>query len=150
MVNTSVYNTFFSKSSKKVGGGMKDISELFNKKKGLLVPTFANLIFQLGLTYYVMDRYTITDKKDLPLFFSYIGGKKVKDDNNIDDNNIEDNNIEDIDNIDNTDLEYFEKDNAIIDFFENEESGESGELYENIKLFHNYYYFIIFFFYNSK
>lgn len=66
MVNTSVYNTFFSKSSKKVGGGMKDISELFNKKKGLLVPTFANLIFQLGLTYYVMDRYTITDKKDLP------------------------------------------------------------------------------------
>jgi FtsH-binding integral membrane protein len=66
MVNTSLYNTFFSKSSKKVGGAMQDISELFNKKKGLLVPTFANLIFQLGLTYYVMDRYTITDKKDLP------------------------------------------------------------------------------------
>jgi len=65
MVNTSLYNTLFSKSSK-IGGAKPDINELFNKKKGLLVPTFANLIFQLGLTYYVMDRYTITDKKDLP------------------------------------------------------------------------------------
>jgi len=66
MVNTSLYNTLFSKSSKKIGGAKPDINELFNKKKGLLVPTFANLIFQLGLTYYVMERYTITDKKDLP------------------------------------------------------------------------------------
>jgi FtsH-binding integral membrane protein len=66
MVNTSLYNTLFSKSSKKVGGALQDVSELFNKKKGLLVPTFANLIFQLGLTYYIMDKYTITDKKDLP------------------------------------------------------------------------------------
>jgi FtsH-binding integral membrane protein len=65
MVNTSLYNTFFSKSSKKVGGGLKDVSEVFNKKKDLLVPTMANLIFQLGLTYYVMERYTITDKKEL-------------------------------------------------------------------------------------
>ena len=65
MVNTSLYNTFFSKSSKKVGGAMQDISDLFNKKKSLLIPTFANLIVQLGITYYVMEKYSIKDKKDL-------------------------------------------------------------------------------------
>lgn len=66
MVNTSLYNTLFSKSSKKIGGAKPDINELFNKKKSLLVPTFANLIFQLAITYYVMEIYSIKDKKDLP------------------------------------------------------------------------------------
>jgi FtsH-binding integral membrane protein len=74
MVNTSLYNTFFSKSSQK--GGVRSttvtsslngsqITSIFNKKKGLLVATLANLIFQLGLTYYVMQKYTIKDKNEL-------------------------------------------------------------------------------------
>jgi len=103
---------------------------------------------------------SITDKKDLPLFFSYVGGAKQKvtskqkrkknnnetnnensNENSNEDNNEDDNNEdgkedkEDKEDIDNTDLEFFEKDNAIVDFFENEDSGESSELYENIKLF---------------
>lgn len=80
---------------------------------------------------------SITDKKDLPLFFSYIGGKKVKEDIGNDEKeditDIADN--DEKEDIDNTDLEFFEKDNAIVDFFENEETGENSELYENIKLF---------------
>lgn len=65
MVNTSLYNTFFNKSNKKVGGALQNASELFNKKKGLLVATLANLIFQLGITYYIMQNNAIKDKKDL-------------------------------------------------------------------------------------
>lgn len=81
---------------------------------------------------------SITDKKDLPLFFSYVGGKKVKEnieDNTIVDNTIVDNNIDEKEDIDNTDLEFFEKDNAIVDFFENEEFDENSDVYDNIKLF---------------
>jgi FtsH-binding integral membrane protein len=68
MVNTCLYNTFFSKTSQKLGGALKkkttqDLSALFNSKKNLLVPTFANLIIQLAITYYVMEKYNIDDKK---------------------------------------------------------------------------------------
>ncbi len=67
MVNTSLYNTLFSKD-KQFGGKIKklvSIQDLFYQKKGLLVATFANLIFQLLLTYYVMINNAPKDKKEI-------------------------------------------------------------------------------------
>jgi len=67
MVNTSLYNTFFSKTKQKGGAPLsgKQITDTFNKKKGLLVATFANLIFQLGVTYYVMENNAVKNDNDL-------------------------------------------------------------------------------------
>ena len=57
MANTCLYNNFFSRSNKKGGANTKQLKDILNKKKGLLVATFANLIFQLGVTFYVMENY---------------------------------------------------------------------------------------------
>jgi len=63
MVNTNLYNTFFSISQK--GGSMsKDLSSLLYEKRDLLVKTFANLIVQLGITYYAMEKYSKEKEKD--------------------------------------------------------------------------------------
>ncbi len=64
MVNTSLYNNIYSKLIKKGGSSLSDINELFYKKKSLLVMTFANLFFQLGLTYYVMEKNTIKNEDE--------------------------------------------------------------------------------------
>ena len=58
MANSSLYNTFFSKNGNKrqKGGTKSNVMELLYEKKTLLVKTFANLIVQLGITYYVMEK----------------------------------------------------------------------------------------------
>ena len=58
MANSSLYNTFFSKNGNKrqKGGAKSNVTELLYEKKSLLVKTFANLIVQLGITYYVMEK----------------------------------------------------------------------------------------------
>jgi FtsH-binding integral membrane protein len=63
MVNTNLYNTIFN--VKQTGGNItKGLSALLYEKRDLLVKTFANLIFQLGITYYVMEKTDISkDKK---------------------------------------------------------------------------------------
>ena len=63
MVNTALYNTL---ARSMTGGrpGTQSINSLINSKKHLLVATFANLIAQLGITYYVMTRTKLEDKKD--------------------------------------------------------------------------------------
>jgi FtsH-binding integral membrane protein len=49
---------------------MVKLSQLFNEKKQLLVSIFANLIVQLGITYYVMEKIQISkDNKLLNNFF---------------------------------------------------------------------------------
>ena len=49
---------------------MVNLSQLFNEKKHLLVSIFANLIVQLGITYYVMEKIQISkDNKILNNFF---------------------------------------------------------------------------------
>ena len=49
---------------------MVNLSQLFNEKKQLLVSIFANLIVQLGITYYVMEKIQISkDNKLLNNFF---------------------------------------------------------------------------------
>jgi hypothetical protein len=63
MVNTNLYNTIFN--VKQTGGSIiKGLSGLLYEKRDLLVKTFANLIFQLGITYYVMEKTSASkDKK---------------------------------------------------------------------------------------
>ena len=53
MVNSSLYNRFIGKVQQKGGG---DLVNLLYEKKTFLVKIFANLIFQLGITYYVMEK----------------------------------------------------------------------------------------------
>ena len=66
MVNTSLYNNLFPTSNRNAKGGSKNtpkkLINIFNEKKELLVATFANLIFQLGITYYVMEKSKVNDK----------------------------------------------------------------------------------------
>ena len=63
MANSSIYNELFSKTTTKAmkGGSLKkfDGSKLMNlisQKKTFLILIFANLIAQLGITYYVMNK----------------------------------------------------------------------------------------------
>ncbi len=63
-MNTALYNTLTRGIS---GGGTRStqtINALIHSKKDLLVATFANLIAQLGITYYVMTHTTLEKEKD--------------------------------------------------------------------------------------
>jgi len=63
MVNTNLYNTIFN--IKQTGGSItKGLSTLLYAKRDLLVKTFANLIFQLGITYYVMEKTDASKDKE--------------------------------------------------------------------------------------
>ena len=64
MVNTNLYNTIFN--VKQAGGSITNgLSTLLYTKRDLLVKTFANLIFQLGITYYVMEKTSSSKDKDI-------------------------------------------------------------------------------------
>ena len=67
MVNSSLYNTLFSKKNNskqnKYQKGGSDILNILYEKKEFLVKTFANLIVQLGITYYVMEKTPATKNK---------------------------------------------------------------------------------------
>ena len=53
MVNSNLYNTLFNRVRQRGGGSL---TNLLYEKKTFLVKTFANLIVQLGITYYVMKK----------------------------------------------------------------------------------------------
>ena len=64
MANSSIYNTLFG-GGVKSGGGKKDISDLINlivSKREFFILIFANLIAQLGITYYIMQKTPAADK----------------------------------------------------------------------------------------
>jgi hypothetical protein len=63
MVDTNLYNTFFS-NVQTGGNKAKDLAALLYEKRDLLTKTFANLIVQLGITYYAMERYSREKEKD--------------------------------------------------------------------------------------
>ena len=73
MVNTALYNTL----TRRMTGGRSNtqsINELINSKKQFMVATFANLIAQLGITYYVMTHMTVKEEKhDKTIIFKLIG-----------------------------------------------------------------------------
>jgi FtsH-binding integral membrane protein len=62
MVNTNLYNTFFT--SQQTGGASlsRNLTSLLFEKREFLVKTFANLIVQLGITYYAMEKFS--EEKD--------------------------------------------------------------------------------------
>lgn len=62
MVNTNLYNTFFGIQTG--GNSSKDLAALLYEKRDLLTKTFANLIVQLGITYYAMEKYSSEKEKD--------------------------------------------------------------------------------------
>lgn len=80
MVNSSIYNNLFNKGSKKGGSKFpKTFINIFDEKKELLVYTFANLIVQLGITYYIMEKTPVskddknTHVKNWVLFIIQLG-----------------------------------------------------------------------------
>jgi FtsH-binding integral membrane protein len=78
MVHTNLYNTLFSKNQK--GGNLvsfsknKNFFKLLDEKKEFLMMVFANLIVQLGITYYIMENVkNEKEKMDINLLiFSFI------------------------------------------------------------------------------
>ena len=78
MVNSSssLYNTLFSKGGNVKQKGGANLSNLLYEKKTFLVKTFANLIFQLGITYYVMEKTPATKNKtdDRTILYTYLFG----------------------------------------------------------------------------
>lgn len=65
MANSVIYNQLFSKTKSMKGGSLKSYGKKFDgqklmnliiQKKSFLILVFANLIAQLGITYYVMNK----------------------------------------------------------------------------------------------
>ena len=57
MANTSLYNSLFNTTSNKMKGGgfnPENTLKLIQEKKTFLIMIFANLIVQLGITYYMV------------------------------------------------------------------------------------------------
>ena len=59
-----LYDAFAGGSGQIGGGKLISLVDLMNNKKEFLVKIFATLIFQLGLTYYVMMNYQKNEKDD--------------------------------------------------------------------------------------
>jgi FtsH-binding integral membrane protein len=70
MGKSNIYNRFFGSSQMKGGAKMGNLIKLMYEKKEFLILVFANLITQLGITYYVMERTPerIMDISIWPLF----------------------------------------------------------------------------------
>jgi FtsH-binding integral membrane protein len=64
MVNTNLYNTFFSDIKTGGASSSHNLTSLLFEKRDLLVKTFANLIVQLGITYYAMEKFSEEKDKD--------------------------------------------------------------------------------------
>ena len=63
MVTTNLYDTFFN-SQKGGAFSSRNLTSLLFEKRDLLVKTFANLIVQLGITYYAMEKFSEEKDKD--------------------------------------------------------------------------------------
>ena len=77
MANSSLYNLLYKgqKGGGKIKSSFTNFITLLNTKKQFLIMIFANLIAQLGITYYVMSNTNVTEKdfnslKDTLLFIS--------------------------------------------------------------------------------
>lgn len=67
MVNSSIYNRLYSNSIQKGGAYSikKNLLPILKEKQGFLLLVFANLILQLGITYYVFLKTNLKNKKYL-------------------------------------------------------------------------------------
>lgn len=76
MANTSLYNQFFNRSSNVMKGGAfnpVNTIKLIQEKNSFLIMIFANLIVQLGITYYILVNTDIQslDKQKQKFFYKY-------------------------------------------------------------------------------
>ena len=65
MVNSSLYNLLYKggqNGGSKIKSSFSNFSSLLNSKKELMIMVFANLITQLGITYYVMTNTKVTEE----------------------------------------------------------------------------------------
>ena len=65
MVNSSLYNLLYKggqNGGSKIKSSFSNFSTLLNSKKELMIMIFANLITQLGITYYVMTNTKVTEE----------------------------------------------------------------------------------------
>ena len=67
---SGLYDTLTGNGNRQKGGALKmaDLFKLINSKKDFLVKVFATLIAQLGITYYVMEKYPAKKKQDKTSF----------------------------------------------------------------------------------
>ena len=77
MVNSSLHNLFYKggqHGGSKIKSTFSNFSSLLNSKKDLMIMIFANLITQLGITYYVMTNTKVTkdDKNNLKFLLLFI------------------------------------------------------------------------------
>jgi FtsH-binding integral membrane protein len=77
MVNSSLYNSFYKggqNGGSKIKSTFSNFSTLLNSKKDLMIMIFANLITQLGITYYFMTNTKVTkdDKNKLKFLLLFI------------------------------------------------------------------------------
>ena len=71
MGRSSIYNRLFN-SSTSFFKGSSNVMQLMYEKKEFLILVFANLIAQLGITYYVMERTTNIKISGMPLFIAQL------------------------------------------------------------------------------
>ena len=72
MGKSNIYNTLFGISQMKGGAKISNLIKLMYEKKEFLILVFANLIAQLGITYFVMERTNKIDISIWPLFSAQI------------------------------------------------------------------------------
>ena len=65
MGKSNIYNQLFCGTNMKGGTKIRNLIKLMYEKKEFLILVFANLIAQLGITYYVMER---TNKLDISIW----------------------------------------------------------------------------------
>ena len=71
MGRSSIYNRLFN-SGTPFFKGSSNVMQLMYEKKEFLILVFANLIAQLGITYYVMERTTNIKVSSTPLFIAQL------------------------------------------------------------------------------
>ena len=72
MGKSSLYNKLFGQNQMKGGIKMGNLIKLMFDKKEFLILVFANLIVQLGITYYVMEKTNKLGISVWPLFFAQL------------------------------------------------------------------------------
>jgi len=72
MGSSSIYNRLFGNNSIFKGGSKGNLLTLMNEKKEFLILVFSNLLVQLGITYYIMERTNNTNINVWVLFLAQL------------------------------------------------------------------------------
>ena len=72
MGSSSIYKQLFGGNTLLKGGASNNLIKLMYEKKEFLILVFANLIVQLGITYYIMEKTNNSNISILPLAITQI------------------------------------------------------------------------------